>query len=59
MFGQMQPGAVANNGAAGEQLIQQADKGRTLQRQGGKAAQPIPVGAELIGLLLMQVRQLL
>ncbi|MNC82237.1 hypothetical protein D3C75_1356720 [compost metagenome] len=59
MFGQMQPGAVANDCTTGEQFIQQADEGRTLQRQGGKAAQPIPVGAELIGLLLMQVRQLL
>ncbi|MNG33674.1 hypothetical protein D3C84_1199850 [compost metagenome] len=54
----MQPGAVANNGATGEQLIKQADKSWTLQRQGGKPAQPVPIRSKLVRLLLMKQRQL-
>jgi len=58
VIGQMQPGPAAGQGAVFEQFIQQADERRPFQGQGYEAAQAVTVRAELVGLLLMETRQL-
>ncbi|MNH12491.1 hypothetical protein D3C79_720350 [compost metagenome] len=55
----MQPWPAAGYQLVIEQFIQQADKRRALQRQGGEAAQAVAVRAELVGLLFVEPRQLL
>jgi hypothetical protein len=54
----MQPWPAAGYHLLIEQLIDQTDKRRALQRQGGEAPQAVTVRAELVRLLLVKTRQL-
>ncbi|MNF89296.1 hypothetical protein D3C84_718140 [compost metagenome] len=59
MPGQMQPWSAAGDVAAGQQLVEQADKGRTLQHVAAESTQAVPVRAHLIRFEFMETRELL
>ncbi|MCY1371031.1 hypothetical protein D9M69_581580 [compost metagenome] len=59
MFGQVQPRATAGDVAAGQQLVEQADKRWAFQRAADESTQAIPVRPHLIRFELMEMRELI
>ncbi|MCY1524812.1 hypothetical protein D9M68_597660 [compost metagenome] len=57
MIRQVQPGAAAVDGAAGELAFQQGDEYLAFQLRQGVTAQAVAVGAEFVGLVFVEALQ--